>query len=112
MGGQNRLEWNRQLSQELRLTSPTGGLSYNLAKYDTQWLAQTPEAATTSYFDLRGQQVTGVPKLTVILWREPRAWLWRQRSRVGSLAAGAQPVRCRLFPEQEHMVLPLSLIHI
>jgi len=39
--------------------------AYNLARYETQWLAQTPEIATTQYFDLKGQQVTGVPKLTL-----------------------------------------------
>lgn len=37
--------------------------AYNLAKYETQWLAQTPEIATTQYFNLKGAQVTGVPKL-------------------------------------------------
>jgi iron complex outermembrane receptor protein len=39
--------------------------AYNIAKYETQWLAQTPEIATTQYFDLKGEQITGVPKLTI-----------------------------------------------
>lgn len=39
--------------------------AYNEAKYETQWLAQVPEIATTRFFDLKGQQVTGVPKLTL-----------------------------------------------
>jgi len=37
--------------------------AYNLAKYKTQWLAQVPEISATQFFDLKGQQVTGVPKL-------------------------------------------------
>lgn len=39
--------------------------AYNLAKYETQWLAQVPEIAAKQFFDLKGQQVTGVPKLTL-----------------------------------------------
>ncbi|HVJ03593.1 MAG TPA: TonB-dependent receptor [Sphingomonas sp.] len=39
--------------------------AYNLAKYETQWLAQVPEIAATRFFDLKGEQVTGVPKLTL-----------------------------------------------
>jgi iron complex outermembrane receptor protein len=39
--------------------------AYNLAKYETQWLAQVPEIAATQYFDLKGQQITGVPKFTL-----------------------------------------------
>jgi iron complex outermembrane recepter protein len=53
------------------LFRPTSYLSvdfagaYNLAKYGTQWLAQAPEIAATQFFDLQGEQVTGVPKLTL-----------------------------------------------
>ncbi|MBO9622943.1 MAG: TonB-dependent receptor [Sphingomonas sp.] len=39
--------------------------AYNLARYETQWLAQTPEIAATQFFDLKGEQVSGVPKLTL-----------------------------------------------
>lgn len=39
--------------------------AYNLAKYETQWLAQVPEIAATQFFDLKGEQVTGVPKLSL-----------------------------------------------
>jgi iron complex outermembrane receptor protein len=38
--------------------------AYNIARYETEWLATTPEiAATNQRFDLKGEQVTNVPKL-------------------------------------------------
>jgi len=39
--------------------------AYNIAKYETEWLVQTPEISKTEYFDLKGQQVTNVPKITL-----------------------------------------------
>ncbi|MFT3905979.1 MAG: TonB-dependent receptor [Steroidobacteraceae bacterium] len=38
--------------------------AYNRATYEAQWLVQTPESATTTYFDARGNQIAGVPKIT------------------------------------------------
>jgi iron complex outermembrane receptor protein len=38
--------------------------AYNIARYETEWLATTPEiAATNQRFDLKGEQVTNVPKV-------------------------------------------------
>lgn len=37
--------------------------AYNIAKYETQWLAQVPEIGGTQFFDLKGKQLTGAPKL-------------------------------------------------
>lgn len=39
--------------------------AYNLARYETQWLAVVPEISTTQLFDLKGQQITNVPRLTL-----------------------------------------------
>lgn len=39
--------------------------AYNLARYETEWLAQRAEIAATEYLDLNGEQVTGVPRLTL-----------------------------------------------
>jgi len=66
--------------------------AYNLAKYDTQWLAQTPEAATTSYFDLKGQQVTGVPKLTLsygVNYTKPLGGYQARATLTGTYRSGA-----------------------
>lgn len=39
--------------------------AYNIAKYETTWLVAKPELASTStYFDLKGEQVTNVPKFS------------------------------------------------
>lgn len=56
------LQANYRQSQHLSLDFAA---AYNLAKYETQWLAQRPEIAATEFFNLKGEQVTGVPKLTV-----------------------------------------------
>lgn len=60
--GAKGLELQSSYRYNNRLTLDFSG-AYNIAKYETQWLAQVPEIAATQYFDLKGQQVTGVPKL-------------------------------------------------
>jgi iron complex outermembrane receptor protein len=62
--GAKGVEWQLQYRQGRELTLDLAG-AYNLAKYETQWLAQVPEIAATQYFDLKGEQVTNVPKLTL-----------------------------------------------
>ncbi|MGC3982845.1 MAG: TonB-dependent receptor [Steroidobacteraceae bacterium] len=50
-----------QLTKDLSLNASG---AYNQATYEAQWLVQTPESATTTYFDARGNQIAGVPKVT------------------------------------------------
>jgi iron complex outermembrane receptor protein len=62
--GARGLELQASYRHSRSLTLDFSG-AYNIAKYETEWLAQTPEIAATRFFDLKGQQVTGVPKLTL-----------------------------------------------
>lgn len=40
--------------------------AYNKATYEDEWLVQVPEVlSTTSYFDAKGNQVAGIPKVTL-----------------------------------------------
>lgn len=56
---QSSYQYNNRLTLDLNA-------AYNIAEYQTTWLAQVPEVSNNNqYFDLKGQQVTGVPKLTV-----------------------------------------------
>jgi iron complex outermembrane receptor protein len=57
---QTAYQYNRHLGLDLNA-------AYNVAKYETSWLIQKPEISTTpaSFIDLKGQQVTNVPKVTV-----------------------------------------------
>lgn len=55
------LESAYQLTKDLALNASG---AYNQATYEAQWLVQTPESATTTYFDARGNQIAGVPKVT------------------------------------------------
>ncbi|MCX8476311.1 MAG: TonB-dependent receptor [Sphingomonas sp.] len=62
--GAKGIELQTQYRHSRHLTLNFAG-AYNLAKYETQWLAQRPEIAATEFFDLEGKQVTGVPRLTL-----------------------------------------------
>ncbi len=39
--------------------------AYNKATYEAEWLVQKPEWSTTEYFDAKGAQVAGIPKVTI-----------------------------------------------
>lgn len=39
--------------------------AYNKATYEAQWLVQVPEISATQYFDAQGNQVAGIPKITL-----------------------------------------------
>ncbi len=71
--------------------------AYNLAKYKTQWLAQRAEIATTEYFDLKGQQITGVPKLTP----ELRPQLLCPAGPVSGAADAFEHIPIQLFSERQ-----------
>ncbi|UCV06022.1 TonB-dependent receptor [Dechloromonas denitrificans] len=55
---QTAYQYNSRLSLDFNA-------AYNIAKYETEWLAQVPEISATKYFDLKGEQVTNVPKLSL-----------------------------------------------
>lgn len=61
--GAKGLELQTSYQYNNRLTL-NAAAAYNIAKYETEWLAQVPEISTTKFFDLKGQQMTNVPKLT------------------------------------------------
>lgn len=60
--GAKGVELQAQYRHDSHLTFDFAG-AFNLAEYQTQWLAQKAEIAATQFFDLKGQQITGVPKL-------------------------------------------------
>ncbi|MDR3324337.1 MAG: TonB-dependent receptor, partial [Zoogloeaceae bacterium] len=61
--GAKGLEFQSSWRAHPHLTLDFNG-AYNLAKYETEWLAQSPELpAPNRYFDLKGEQVSGVPKV-------------------------------------------------
>lgn len=56
------LESNYRFSKELDFNVAA---AYNEATYESEWLVQVPEIATTEYVDRNGEQIANVPKVVV-----------------------------------------------